>query len=138
MSSSVERESKSTEYVLSQLDVACIVVEEKGRYVCVGSGDTTALYPSLKHAPSAKLCGQLVLESKGDFKGIDFRAAGVMLAAACTVKEIKAAGLTSVVPRRKYKMGKRPTLATKELNTRESKKTGTEEEETDDLNDDRG
>ena len=118
LSSDKQMESKSTEDVLSQLDNVAGVVEEKATSACVGSGDATALYPSLRHAPSARLCGQLIASSQVKFEGVDYRTAGILIATACTAKEIAKAGLTKLVPKRRYKKGRKPTIATKELNSR--------------------
>ena len=116
--STTESESKSTEDVLSQLDAVCGKVEREGKDVCVGSGDATALYPSLRHAPSARLCGKLVLESQVVIEGVDYRAAGILVATACSEGEIRKAKLSKVIPKRRFKYGRKPTMATKELNTR--------------------
>ena len=114
----VQQECKITEEMLARVDAATKVINEEGIDVCVGSGDVVGLYPSLKHQESAKLCGSMVTNSQAVFSNIDYKAAGVFVAVHCTENEIKKAGLSKVVPKRVFKMGKHPVPSTLELNTR--------------------
>ena len=84
----VKHECLSTEEMLVKVDNANQVVREQGRYICVGSGDVTALYLSLRHEESSKLCGEVIKYYPGEFSNIDSKAAAIFIATYCTQKEI--------------------------------------------------
>ena len=48
--------------------------------MCVGSGDVVALYPSLRHKESMRMCGDMVRNAPWTFENIDIKAAGVFVA----------------------------------------------------------
>ena len=104
--------------MLARVDQATLDVEARGSNVCVGSGDVVALYPSLLHEQSAKLCRDLILQCPATFSNINTRAASIFVATNCTVVEIREAGLTSLIPTRVYRRGHHPTRSTKELTSR--------------------
>ena len=114
----VQQECKSTEEMLAKVDLANKEVMARGKDICVGSGDVVALYPSLRHKESAKMCGEMVRNAPCSFKNFDIRAAGVFVATNCTIGEIIASDLASVVPRRIAKRGFHPGPSTPEINTR--------------------
>ena len=110
-----QTESKSTEDMLARIDAANQKIREEGGDICVGSGDAVALYPSLVHKESARLCREMVLACPANITEIDIQAAGVFIATHCTVTEIQEAGLSKIVPRRKHKKGNHPGRSTDEL-----------------------
>ena len=114
----ISTECQSTEEMLARVDEATKEVEENGKNICVGSGDVTALYPSLEHNTSARLCSELILTTPASFSNIDSRAAGIFVATNCSSLEISRDKLGKLIPRRKFKMGIHPTNKTKEITTR--------------------
>ena len=111
-------ECQSTEDMLVRVDKANVEVRARGKDVCVGSGDAVALYPSLKHKLSARLCAEVIRTCPANIDSVDYRMAAVFIATHCTSTEIKEAGLQGVIPARKHKNGQYPTPATPELRTR--------------------
>ena len=104
--------------MLSQVDKANEIIREKGQDICVGSGDATALYPSLRHDLSSKLCSEVIKNCPAKFNNIDGRAAAIFIYTHCTESEIKAAGLQKLIPLRKFAKGHKPSTITPELTTR--------------------
>ena len=119
-----QQECQSTEEMLAKIDSANKVIQSEAVDVCVGSADVVGLYPSLEHLESAKLCGELILMCPASFKNIDVKAAAIFVATNCSEKEIKSAGLTRVVPARRFKFGPKPTAATGELKRNPKPRTG--------------
>lgn len=119
-----QSECQSTEDMLSKIDLANDVIREKGVDICVGSGDATALYPSLLHDDSARHCGNLIRNCPAKFENIDVKSAAIFIATNCTLREIRCAELDRIVPARKHKRGKRPTAATKELTSHRGDREG--------------
>ena len=110
-----QQECLSTEEMLAKVDLANEVIRSKGVDVCVGSGDVVGLYPSLQHAHSSKLCGELIVACPATFKNVDYNMAAIFVATNCDKDEIKAAGLSKVVPARRHARGHAPTASTPEL-----------------------
>ena len=112
-------EDRSTGEVLSQLQEVKIKMQEEGLTdVTVGSLDISALYPSLNHKGSAETVYRLIMSSKMEFKGIDWRAAQVFLASNLSLQEVKDEGLEGLLPRRLKKKGVRPGWTTTELSVK--------------------
>ena len=89
-------EDQSTGEVLSQLEDAATAIEESGyRDIMVGSLDVQALYPSLDQKETAKIVGELVMESRADISGVDYRSVPVFVASNMDQEEIKREGLTT-------------------------------------------
>ena len=77
-----------------------------------------ALYPSLLHEESARLCGDLIRTCPATFSNVDVKAATVFVATHCSPTEITRSGLGSIIPDRKHARGIKPTPSTPELTTR--------------------
>ena len=89
----------------------------------VGSLDVRSLYPSLDQNESSRLVENLVMNSKVNFEGIDYRCAQTFIASNMSKKEIKKKKLQKILPSRRWKMGKRPGATTKELGQKKKKPT---------------
>ena len=76
------------------------------------------LYPSLNQCESAKIVPQLVLESDVQVSGIDYRSVQIFCASNMSEEEVKAEGLTSILPTRSKTRGQRPGPTTEELRTK--------------------
>ena len=103
LSHPIKGEYKNTEEMLARVYKANLEVEAHASNVCVGSGDVVGLYPSLRHMESAEMCAQVIKTCPAKFLNIDYHTCGVFVATNCSTSEISAAGLTNVVPSRKYK-----------------------------------
>ena len=114
-------ECQSTEEMLAEIDRASTTIEKEGVDVCIGSGDAVSLYPSLQHETSARLCAEIITRCPAVFCNIDTQAAVAFVSTNSTEKEIKEAGLTGIIPNRKFKIGRKPGRTTPEINYRKNK-----------------
>ena len=114
-------ECQSTEEMLAEIDKVNPTIENEGKNVCIGSGDAVSLYPSLQHEASAKLCAEIIMSCPAVFSNIDTQAAVAFVSTNSTEKEIKEAGLSGIIPSRKYKIGRKPGKTTPEINFRNNK-----------------
>ena len=78
-SEELDKECISTESLLSKIEDAAKTVKEKGRNVVLFSIDAKALYPNINIKRAAKETGKKVMESKAEFKNIDYKAAATYL-----------------------------------------------------------
>ena len=81
----------------------------------VGSLDVQALYPSLDQEESAKIVEKAVFESNAKISGVNYRAAQVYVASSMSYEEAKSRNLLKLLPRRVFRMGKKPGPTTTEL-----------------------
>ena len=63
----------------------------------------------------AKECNRRLRESNIKFEGINYKWAGKYLAMTMKEEEIEKEGLSELVPKRRYKMGSRPGITTREV-----------------------
>ena len=117
-----QSECISTEDMLARVDAANQVIRDKATNICVASGDAVALYPSLRHKESARLCAELIRSCPATITNMDMQAAAVLVATHCSSTEIHKAGLGKVIPGRRHSRGQHPTPGTPELKTRRSTK----------------
>ena len=109
-------EDQSTEEVLSQLEEVSEEIRNTGaRSTMVGSLDVRAMYPSLRQKESARIVSEMVQQSEVEVGGLDYRSIQVFCASNMLEDEIKAEGLTEVIPKRSKVGGVRPGPTTTEL-----------------------
>ena len=113
-----QSECISTEDMLSRVDSANEIVKAHGVDICVGSGDAVALYPSLRHQESARLCAETIRECPARIANFNTQAAATFISTHCTSTEISQAGLGSILTKKKLVGGRFPTPSTPELTTR--------------------
>ena len=105
----------STEDLLSMVDrVARKMLDtqlEKDE-IFVGSLDAVSLYPSLVIKDVSKLCGEKVVSSGVKFEDIDMTWACKYVALAMEENEVTSRNLNDVIPRRRAKQGRKPTMRT--------------------------
>ena len=106
----------STEDLLHEVDELNREWREKGvnmeqNEVFVGSLDATALYPSLDVQRCGQLFGQMIQESKLEFRGVDYKWAAIYIALNCKPWEITRWKMNHLVPSRRFKGGQRPKIA---------------------------
>ena len=104
-------ECLSTEEMLAKVDKANKVIRDQG----VGSGDATALYPSLRHDESVRLCKDVILNCPGEFNNVDSKDVAIFIATNCSQNEISQSGLTKLIPARRHSRGKIPDEITTRL-----------------------
>ena len=94
-------EDRSTGKVSSQLEEVEVRMMEEGiTDTTVGSLDVLPLYPSLDHRGGFEAVYRLVLGSRVQFSGIDWRAAQIFLESNLTASELEVEGLKGLVPGR--------------------------------------
>ena len=108
-------ESNSTEDTLNKVENAEKIIEQKGKNVINASADVVALFPSIPIEEAAKDIYQLVIESEVEMTNINYQAAAKYIATLCTEEEIRKAGLSKIVPRRRHKRGSKPGLTNPEI-----------------------
>ena len=84
----------------------------------VTSIDVVGIYPNLNIARSAEEVGREVEETVLRFENVDYELAGRFIASNMTQETVDREGLSSIVPRRKSRMGTRPGSTTTELYSR--------------------
>ena len=94
----------------------------KSSNIVHGSGDVVVLYPSLDIDVSAYEVGRHFVESGVTVQDMNVEAAIKMVKAGASVDEIERAGLSELMPVRKYVRGRAPGLNAKELITRMNSK----------------
>ena len=109
-------EDRSTDEVLCQLEQVEKKLREDGvTNTMVGSLDVVSLYPSLDQEGSALAVEKFVMECGVQTAGIDYRAAQVFLCSNLDETQVKAEGLTSILPGCLKTRGNRPGPTTTEL-----------------------
>ena len=96
--------------------------------LCVGSLDVKALYPSLAIDACAKIAHDRVLKSGIKFRDISKKWATVYLALNMKTHEIVRAELQHLIPTRRAKSGKPPTVLTIEVDQKNEKRNEEERE----------
>ena len=76
--------------------------------------DANALFPSLSARNSARIVREVFLESPMEVEGADYRSAAMYVRFGMTDTEIRAQGLSRVMPRRRYARGAAPRIISKE------------------------
>ena len=110
------QEDQSTEEVISRLEEAEQMIQEKGMTnVMAGSLDVRALYPSLDQDLASEAVAEFIRRSKVEMKGIDYREVQVFLASNLDEHEQKRERIKHLLPRRTKRMGRRPGPTTLEL-----------------------
>ena len=94
---------------------------KEGRQIIFTSMDVVGLYPNMNIKRCAEECGQEIMESKVEYKNIDFEMAGKFIASNMTQEDIDKEGLSRIIPRRKSKFGVRPGETTQELYSKREK-----------------
>ena len=82
--------------------------------------DAKQLFQSLEIDATAKEISKEILESKVKFENIDYTTAARYIAANCGPIEVMQAGLSKIIPRRKYNKGVKPGVTTKELSGKDT------------------
>ena len=76
--------------------------------------DVKALFPSLSAQRSGRIVREVVLESDLKFEGVDYRAAAMLVMYGMDLFEIRRLGLENIITRRRFHMGQRPGVTSKE------------------------
>ena len=108
-------EAISTEDLLNSVDRLCEKLserEETSEGIFLGSLDAKALYPSINTKHAAGLVANHVMETGLAFDGVDMRWATTYVALNMTQAEINRKGLQDVIPTKRARTGKRPTILT--------------------------
>ena len=83
--------------------------DDEGETV-VGSADVVGLYPACKAFHSGKVGKEMVMKSKMQIEGVNFKEAARYCVMKYSKAEVLANGLTRIVPRRRYRKGTKPGL----------------------------
>ena len=111
MASVANNECISTEYLLATIDKIAKEMLERNfsdEEVFVGSIDTKALYPSLDIKKSGKICRKIVRK----FENVDWWWMMRYLALSMEELDIRRKRLSDVIPKKRAKKGKKPTVRT--------------------------
>ena len=109
------QEAISTEDLLSKIDKVANEIHEMNlaqKDIFVGSLDVKALYPSLEIEKTSKICAERVRNSGLKVDGIDWIWATKYIALNWTRQEVNTRGMGVLIPSRKYRMGKNPSVLT--------------------------
>ena len=103
-----EENCASTEELLAEFDK----INEKGvKQGCfIGSADVIALYPSLNIEKVTEVVADMINESNVTLEGVNYEETGLYLAITRTSDELARAGIEDLCPRRKQKLGRKPTI----------------------------
>ena len=115
----------SSEEMLSFIDDLNEVLRREGAPdmgLCVGSLDVKALYPSLAIDACAKIAHDRILKSGIEFRDISTKWATIYLALNMKTHEIVRADLQHLIPTRRAKSGKPPTVLTIEVDQKNRKR----------------
>ena len=87
----------------------------------VGSLDNKALYPSLEIIATSEICARLIATSGVKFEGVDWAWACKFVALAMEEDDVIRKDLQDIIPRRRAKSGKKPTLRTVETDDKKER-----------------
>ena len=90
------------------------IIKQVGNEAVCFSCDAEAMFTQMNMNLAAQEAANEQVESGVLIENVDYRQAGLQLAGALTREEIVQAGLSKVVPRRKYTHGAKPGLTSKE------------------------
>ena len=114
----------STEDFISRVEEANLkLAEASPDKVALVGADVKAMFPSLGAETSARIVRNVMMESSLEVSGVDYRSAAMYVRYNYTDAEIRAFGLSRVIPRRRYKQGRAPRITSKEAMSGDSDKT---------------
>ena len=121
-------ECESTNDMLNKINAAEEELEknvDENVEIIATSADAVALYPSTTKKVAGNDVFKMVMESEITIDNLNYEAGAKYVAVACTRGEIFEAGLSHVVPCRKWKRGPTPGFNSPEIMTRNLTKDGT-------------
>ena len=86
---------------------------EEDEVVCIGA-DIQKMFPSLSARNSSRIVRKVFIDSKLELEGVDYKSAAMYVRYGMEDHEIRALGLTRVVPRRRYTRGRAPGICSKQ------------------------
>ena len=104
-----EENCASTEELLAEFDRLNVNGIDKECFI--GSADVVALYPSLDIDEVAEVVGEMVRKSDIELEGVNYEELCLYLAVTKDEKQLKEKGIEDLCPKRKQKLGRKPTLA---------------------------
>ena len=81
--------------------------------------DCVAMFPSMRKGNTSKIVGELILDSKIAFDDFCWKEAARYVCLTCKPAEIQEAGLSSLMPKRRFRKGPRPGLNSKDVHSKE-------------------
>lgn len=109
-----ETRCQSTEELIVKIRDTNKRLEDNTKSDLMGeSMDVEALHPSVDQLEGARMVAEEVLKSKIEYKGVDVRKAAVYLVSTMSKTRQQKEGIAHIMPRRKGKRGKIPTVRSK-------------------------